>query len=222
MTTKSVIAIGTVVAALLVGIGGSSSAAVKHQPGEKGVVRGQTAQWSFDKEKVGSIPSGAHAFSGTWAVKAESDAPSPPHVLCQTGASQFPAIVLSDKVFTDVTVSTRFKPVSGNEDRAAGIIFRIQDQDNFYILRANALEDNINIYRYVAGSRQAIKEGSGKVPSGTWQELRVEVKGSDIRGYLNGKLVVEARDGTFKAGGVGLWTKADSVTCFDDVKAIAQ
>ncbi|MBJ6749463.1 family 16 glycoside hydrolase [Geomonas anaerohicana] len=160
-------------------------------------------------------------FSGTWAVKAESDAPSPSHALCQTGSARFPAIVLSDKVFADVTVSTRFKPVSGNEDRAAGIIFRIQDQDNFYILRANALEDNVNIYRYVGGARQAIKEGAGKVPSGTWQELRVEVKGNDIRGYLNGKLVVEARDDTFRGGGIGLWTKADSVTCFDDVKATA-
>lgn len=222
MTTKLLIAIGIVVAALTFGMGGRSDAAVEHQLNEKGVEGGQTLQWSFDKAKVGAIPAGAHLLSGTWAVKAESDAPSPPHVLCQTGSSRFPAIVLSDKVFTDVSVSTRFKPVSGNEDQAAGIIFRIQDENNFYILRANALEDNINIYRYVGGSRQGIKEGTGKVLSGKWQELRVEVKGSAIRGYLNGKLVVETHDDTFKSGKIGLWTKADSVTCFDDVKVAAQ
>ncbi|EKD59098.1 MAG: hypothetical protein ACD_55C00164G0001 [uncultured bacterium] len=80
----------------------------------------------------------------------------------------------------------------------------------------------MNIYKYVAGSRHTLNEGSAKVVSGKWQELRVEAKGNDIRGYLNGKLVVETRDDTFKAGKIGLWTKADSVTCFDDVKATAQ
>lgn len=179
-------------------------------------------QWSFDKDMKGGLPAGTRVFSGNWGVRAESDAPSPQHALCQTGSARFPALTLSDKIFSDVTVSTRFKPISGNEDRAAGIIFRVQDNDNFYILRANALEDNVNIYKYVAGSRHDIKDGSAKVVSGKWQELRVEVKGNVIRGYLNGKLVVEALDDTFKAGKVGLWTKADSVTCFDDVQATSQ
>ncbi len=182
----------------------------------------QTTQWTFDKEQAGKLPVGATVFAGNWAVRAESDAPSSPNALCQTGYADYPALSLSDKVYGDVTVTTRFKPVSGNSDRAAGIIFRIQDKDNYYILRANALEDNVNIYKYVGGWRRAIQEGSAKVPSGTWQELRVEVKGNTMRGFLNGKLVVEARDDTFKAGKVGLWTKADSVTCFDNVKATTE
>jgi Domain of Unknown Function (DUF1080) len=156
-------------------------------------------------------------LAGIWAISAESDAPSSPNALCQTGYADYPVLSLSDKVYGDVTVSTRFKPVSGNSDRAAGIIFRIQDKENYYILRANASEDNVNIYKYVGGWRRAIQEGSAKVPSGTWQELRVEVKGNHIRGFLNGKLVVEATDDTFKAGKIGLWTKADSFTCFDNV-----
>jgi Domain of Unknown Function (DUF1080) len=197
-------------------------ATVKYQPGDKNVESGQTLQWPFDSDPVGGLPAGAQAFSGKWAVRAEADAPSPFHALCQAGTAQYPALSLSDKIFADVVVSTSFKPISGNSDRAAGIIFRIQDRDNYYILRANALEDNINIYKYVGGSRHAVQEGSAKVPSGTWQELRVEVKGNTIRGFLNGKLVVEARDDTFKAGKVGLWTKADSVTCFDNVKATAE
>jgi len=194
----------------------------KYQSGDKNVEVGQTVQWTFDTEQVGGLPTGAKNFSGNWMVRVEVDAPSAPNALCQTGTAPYPALSLGDKIFADVIVSTSFKPISGSEDRAAGIIFRIQDKDNYYILRANALEDNINIYKYVGGSRHEIQGGSAKVASGTWQELRVEVKGNTIRGYLNGKQVVEARDDTFKVGKVGLWTKADSVTCFDNVTATAQ
>ena len=179
----------------------------------------KTTQWMFDREQVGKLPAGATGFSGNWAVRAESDAPSPPNVLCQTGKADYPALSLSDKVYSDVTVATRFKAVSGKTDRAAGIIFRIQDKDNYYILRANALEDNVNIYKYVGGGRRTIQEASAKVASGAWQDLRVEVKGNHIRGFLNGKQVVETTDNTFKAGKIGLWTKEDSVTCFDNVQA---
>lgn len=152
-------------------------------------------------------------------VRAEPDAPSQPNVLCQTASAPFPALHLTDVVYTDVVVSARFKPISGSADQAAGLIFRIQDKDNYYIVRANALEDNVNIYKYVSGQRLRIKEASAPVASGQWQELRAEVAGNRIRGYLNGQLVVEATDDTFAAGGIGLWTKADSVTCFDNVFA---
>ncbi|HTG82296.1 MAG TPA: family 16 glycoside hydrolase [Geobacteraceae bacterium] len=178
----------------------------------------RTTQWTFDKDQTGKLPAGTTVFAGNWTVRAETDAPSSPNALCQTGYADYPALTLSDKVYSDVTVTTQFKPVSGNSDRAAGIIFRVQDKDNYYILRANALEDNVNIYKYVGGWRRVIQEGSAKVLSGSWQELRVEVRGNHIRGFLNGKQVVEATDDTFKAGKIGLWTKADSVTCFDNVQ----
>ena len=181
----------------------------------------KATQWTFDKEKVGKLPVGSTNFGGNWVVKSEPDAPSLPNVLCQTGKADYPALSLSDKVYTDVTVATKFKPISGKTDRAAGIIFRIQDKDNYYILRVNALEDNVNIYKYVGGWRKAIQEASAKVPSGVWQELRVEVSGNHIRGFLNGKQVVEATDNTFKAGKIGLWTKEDSVTCFDNASIVA-
>jgi hypothetical protein len=200
----------------------NSQATVKYQPGDKNVEAGQSLQWTFDSDRVGGLPIGAQVFSGNWAVRAESDTPSLPYALCQTGTDLYPALSLSDKIFTDVVVSTRFKPVSGSTDRAAGIIFRIQDKDNYYILRANALEDNVIVFKYVGGRRSEIKEGLFKVPSGKWQELRVEVKENTIRGYLGDNLVVETHDNTFKAGKIGLWTKADSVTCFDNVKATAK
>ncbi len=181
-----------------------------------------STEFNFDKDAVGALPQGAVTFSGVWAVRAEGDAPSPPNALCQTGTATFPALSLTSVAYADVVVVTRFKPIAGREDQAAGIIFRIQDKDNYYILRANALENNANIYKYVAGRRSILKEGTAKVASGKWQELRMEVMGNRIRGLLDGQLVVEASDDTYQTGGVGLWTKADSVTCFDEVKITAK
>ncbi|MDO8717219.1 MAG: DUF1080 domain-containing protein [Dehalococcoidales bacterium] len=177
-----------------------------------------SATWTFDTEPVGELPQGAAVFSGNWSVRSEPDTISSPNALCQAGIATFPALTLSDTVYSDVLVQIHFKPISGNTDRAAGIIFHVQDKDNYYIVRANALENSVNIYKYVNGVRSLLKEGTAKVLSGQWQELRVEVVGSRIRGFLNGRLVVETSDGTFKSGKVGLWTKADSVTCFDDVE----
>ena len=179
------------------------------------------SRWTFDTDPVGGPPQGATVFSGNWLVRAESDTPSVPNALCQTGRATFPAMTLSDAVYTDVLVSTRFKPISGSIDRAAGIIFHVQDENNYYIVRANALEDNVDIRKYVNGSRSTLKVRSVEVLSGQWQELRVEVLGSRIQGFLNDQLVVEISDDTFKSGKVGLWTKADSVTCFDDVEVRA-
>jgi len=195
---------------------------VRYQPSDKNVSPGQESAWNFDRDPAGGLPTGIEVFDGTWAVTAEEGAPTPPNALCQTGTADFPAIALSDRVYADVEVSVHFKPVSGRDDQAAGIIFRLQDRDNYYILRANALEDNVILFIYASGKRTSIKETNAKVPSGQWQELRVEVIGNTIRGFLDGQPVVEATDENYKAGRVGLWTKADSVTCFDNVRVIAK
>jgi hypothetical protein len=173
--------------------------------------------WNFDADATGAIPSGAEVFSGNWVVRAEADAPSRPNALCQVGEAEFPALALGPGVYGDLTVTMRFKPISGRVDQAAGVISRVQDKDNYYIIRANVLETNVNLYKYAGGRRSGLKDGGAKIANGQWQELRLEVSGDRLRGFLNGQLVVEATDGTYKAGRVGLWTKADSVTCFDDV-----
>jgi hypothetical protein len=208
------------VAVLSAGCGGKPQ--VRYQPGDRTAAAGQTEEWGFDKDEAGKPPTRAEVFGGTWEVRAETDAPSPPNALCQTGSADFPAVRLGDKVYTDLTASVRFKPVSGKDDQAAGIIFRVQDANNYYILRANALEDNVILFRYASGSRSTLKEGTAKVPSGQWQELKLEVEGNRFRGFLNGQLVVEATDDAYSAGGVGLWTKADSVTCFDNFRVTAK
>ena len=173
--------------------------------------------WTFDGDAASGVPAGAEVFSGSWVVRAEADAPSKPNALCQVGDTEFPAIALGSSVYGDLTVSLRFKPISGKVDQAAGIIFRIQDRNDYYIIRANVLESNVNLYKYAGARRSGIKDGGAKVAVGQWQELRLEVSGDRLRGFLNGQLIVEATDSTYKAGRVGLWTKADSVTCFDDV-----
>ena len=173
--------------------------------------------WNFDEDSPGDPPAGAEAFSGTWEVRPESDAPTEPNALCQAGEAQFPALALSDEEYTDLAMTTSFKPISGEEDQAAGLIFRVQDEGNYYIVRANALEDNVAIFKYVNGRRSEIASESPDVELGEWQELRVEVTADKIRALLGRKEVVEATDDEFASGRVGLWTKADSVTCFDDV-----
>lgn len=200
-----------ILAILILACGGGTT--VKYSPGQSG----PAASFTFDQDPVGKLPDAYRAFTGSWQVREEPGTPSPPNALCQTGKAEFPAIQLTDAVYTDLTLSARFKTISGREDQAGGLIFRIQDQSNYYILRANALEGNVNLYKYVGGQRSEIKGGSAQVRAGQWQELKVEVRGRHLRGSLDGRLVVEADDETFKAGKVGLWTKADSVTCFDDV-----
>lgn len=187
-------------------------------------VEGQQRLWNFDEDRTGSPPKGSEVFAGTWEVRREPGAPTEPNAVCQTGEAKFPALVLGDARYMDLALSTEFKPVSGEEDRAAGLIFRLQDEDNYYIARANALEDNVAIYKYSGGERSELASAPVRIDpteAGEWRELRVEVDGNRIRVLLDLKEVIEATDDEFGAGRVGLWTKADSVSCFDKVLAEA-
>jgi beta-xylosidase len=117
-----------------------------------------------------------------------------------------------------VAVSVRFKPVSGTVDQAAGLVARYRDQNNYYIVRANALENNVRLYKVERGKRKQFAGVNVTVPANAWQTLTWEVKGTHFRVFLNNTLLFEAEDRTFShAGKVGLWTKADSVTYFDDL-----
>jgi len=115
-------------------------------------------------------------------------------------------------------VSVRFKAVAGEVDQAAGLLVRGQDQNNFYVARANALEANVRLYKVTDGVRRQIAGRNIEVPSGAWQSLRLEVAGDTLTVAFNGERIIETRDATFpQAGKVGLWTKADSLTHFADL-----
>jgi hypothetical protein len=142
-------------------------------------------------------------------------------VLAQTAeTSPWAVAILEDLKFSDVDVTVRFRPVSGKDDASGGIIFRAKDARNYFVVRANGLEDNFRLYTMKDGSRKQLATAKVDPPKlGEWHTLRVVAKGSKIQAYLNGKLQIDHEDKTYADGYVGLWTKADSVTEFDDLEA---
>jgi len=158
---------------------------------------------------------------------ADPTATSKPNIVAQTSTDttdyRFPLLIADEGSFKDLGLSVRFKAVSGEVDRAGGLVFRLKDANNYYIVRANALEDNYRLYHVVAGNRRQFAGANFKVTSGEWHELHVECVKNKIICYYDGVRKIEATDDTFKdAGKIGLWTKADSVTYFDDLKVVAK
>jgi hypothetical protein len=177
--------------------------------------------FSFDHDAVGAPPGGwtcgaTGKGKAEWRVEADPSAPSPPNVLKQSGAAAFPWCVRRDASLSDGFVETRFKPIAGREDQAGGVVWRWQDGDNYYVARANALEDNVSLYYTVGGSRKTLKYVDAPVPTNQWHTLRVDFRGKRIAVTFNGKTYIEMDDDHIEAAGaVGVWTKADSVTAFD-------
>ena len=132
---------------------------------------------------------------------------------------RFPLLAVRDWIGSDYQMQARFKLVSGNVDRAGGLAFRMKDQDNYYVVRANGLESNVNLYKFVDGRRSLVHEARADVPTGVWQALSIEARGPRIRWALEGQALAEVDDATYDSGGIGLWTKADSVTCFADLSS---
>ena len=194
---------------------------------------GQTQAYNFDGDKPGEIPAGFHGArtgqgtEGKWVVMADSTAPSKPNVVAQTSKDRtdyrFPLLIADQGSYQDLEISVKFKAVEGDVDRAGGLVFRLKDANNYYIVRANALEDNYRLYHVISGSRRQFAGANFKVTAGEWHELRVECVGNKIICYYDGAKKIEATDDRFKdAGKIGLWTKADSVTYFDDLRVTAK
>jgi len=154
---------------------------------------------------------------GQWAVEEMAGAPSGKKVLVQRATkNEFNVIVAPPGPYTDVDVSMKFKPISGREDASGGIVFRF-NVGKYYVVRANALEGNFRLYYYDRGRRQ-LASASPKAPTlGQWHTVRLVAIGDQMQAVLNGKLYLNHHDSRFKSGRVGLWTKADSVTAFDDL-----
>lgn len=185
----------------------------------------------FDGDPAGQPPKDmtfARTGDGTmgkWHVRAEADAPSPPNVLAQLDPDdtdmRFP-IAVTDAQLRDARVSVRCKLISGKVDQAAGLVVRYRDENNYYITRTNALENNVRLYTMKDGKRRQIASWSGPVKSNVWHDYAMEIRGDHIQVFWNGKRVLDHHDGTFtEAGRVGVWTKADSITYFDDLKTEA-
>ena len=154
--------------------------------------------------------------AGQWAVEEMAGAPSGRKVLVQRATQNEFNVIVAPGSYADVEVSMQFKPIAGREDASGGIVFRFTD-GKYYVVRANALEDNLRLYDYDRGRRQ-IATARVKAPAlGQWHTLRLVAVGDHMQAWLNGTLELDHHDSRFKAGRVGLWTKADSVTAFDDL-----
>ena len=177
---------------------------------------------NFDKAEAGKPPSGWTATqTGTGQAKGEvvpdATAPSKPNVLKQSGQAAYPVALKDDTSLKDGFVEVKFKALSGKEDQAAGLVWRAKDANNYYVARANALENNVTIYHTIDGRRTEKKRARMTVAANQWHTLRVEFQGSHFAVMLNSQKALEWDDETFKdAGKLGVWTKADSVTSFDD------
>jgi hypothetical protein len=188
--------------------------------------------WNFDSDKPEAAPGGfsfgrtGQGKEGRWVVVAAPDAPSKPNVLAQMDADptdyRFPVAVVDSSSFKDVKLSVSCKPISGKVDQGCGLVWRYKDANNYYLTRANALEDNVRLYHVKDGKRVQFASWSGKVASKQWHKLEVEAKGDRFEVTFDDKKILDAKDTTFtEAGKVGLWTKADSVIQFDDLAASA-
>jgi hypothetical protein len=186
---------------------------------------------SFENDAIGVVPKDWTATrTGTgdpkWTIEHDQTAPSKLKIVKQSGRATYPLLLKDDTSIKDGFIEVKFKAIAGSEDRAAGLAWRARDADNYYVVRANALEDNVVLYKTVHGARRPLdivgrKGGYGinvAVPANQWLALRVDFSGSRFRVIYNGKQLFEVEDATFSdAGKVGLWTKADSVTLFDEV-----
>jgi hypothetical protein len=203
---------------------------------------GRAETINFDAAPPGSLPSGwtsAMTHRGgapKWEVVNDDTAPSKPHALAQTSSDKtsgrFPLAILNQADIRDGELRVKFKPVSGSGDQAAGLVWRYRDENNYYIVRANALEDNVVLYKVEGGTRTALAPRGTpaktygvkhKVPSKTWSTLGVSFQGNLFTVSFNGQKLFEVDDSTFAgAGKAGLWTKADSVTYFDDFEVVGK
>lgn len=196
----------------------------------------------FEHTPPGGLPPGwvtamTHAGGNPeWAIVQDPTAPSPPFVLAQVSrdptAGRFPLAIWERAAVRNGEVSVAFKAVDGSIDQAAGLVWRYRDSNNYYIARANALENNVVFYKVENGIRISIPPKGlpsraygvkHAIPRGQWHTLRIVFEGERCRVFLNGEHVFDAEDRTFlQAGKTGLWTKADSLTYFDDFTVLGK
>ena len=185
--------------------------------------------WNFDREEPGTLP---REFSigtmfdgrpaGDWQVLATDRAKSPPHVFAQVigkGAEHaYKVALIKEIIASDLNLEVSFLPIQGRADMGGGLIWRAADDRNYYLARANPLEQNIRVYRVVKGVRHLLENFNQTIDVRRWHTLRVTHQGCHVNIFFDDKQVFDLCDKTFQAGMIGLWTKSDAVTYFDDLR----
>jgi len=185
---------------------------------------------NFDTAPVGKTPPGwtvtmtNHGGPPKWEVRRDQTAPTQPYVLAQVSNdptdNRSPLAILNTLNLRDGDVSVRLKPVAGHEDQGGGLVWRYRDENNYYLVRANALTKSISVYKVENGRRiPLLAEVKHDVPSNSWSILKVSVRGNHFQVYVDHRRVLHGQDNTFSGPGkVGLSTAGDSVTYFDDFR----
>ena len=187
-------------------------------------VNGSVKSWTFDSDPQGGLPEGWVGLTGVWRVEPAPDAPSAPNVFSQTSESgkggHFNVTTAREPLLKDLELSVKLRALEGQEDQGGGLVWRFRDLKNYYIARHNPLENNYRVYKVVDGRRTQLASADVEAPAKVWHEMKVTMKGPLIQCYLDGKMHLTVEDQTFTEGGhLGLWTKADARTQFDDLHA---
>jgi len=181
--------------------------------------------WNFDGDKVSNIPPGFTNEGGEWKIVADPTAPSKPNALAQlakNSGSTFNLTLVSGLQFKNVDISVKMRAVAGREDQGGGLVWRTRDANNYYVVRYNPLEDNYRLYKVEKGKRIQLQSANVKHSEG-WYTLRVTMKGDHIQCFYDGQKYLDLQDSTFpEPGKIGLWTKADARSHFDDLKVIGE
>jgi hypothetical protein len=181
-------------------------------------------KWDFESDAVGAAPRGfsfgrtGRGAEGRWIVQAHAGTKVLAQVDADDTSFRFPLAIASEPVVRDVRVGVRCKMISGEVDQACGLVARYFDRDNYFVTRANSLENNVRLYTVRNGSRSEIASFSGPITLNSWHDFRFELRGDHLEVFWDGKRVIDHHDATFPdAGRTGAWTKADSITYFDDL-----
>jgi hypothetical protein len=177
--------------------------------------------WNFDGEKAGQFPAGFTSQKGEWKIVADLTSPSKPNALAQlakNSGSTFNLILVSGVQLKTIDASVMMKAIAGQEDQGGGLIWRAGDASNYYVARYNPLEDNYRVYKVEKGKRSELQSADVKHSDG-WHTLRVTMEGDHIQCFYDGNKYLDVKDSTFQEPGkIGLWTKADAQSHFDDLK----
>ncbi|MCP5005092.1 MAG: DUF1080 domain-containing protein [Planctomycetes bacterium] len=203
---------------------------VERQKDEAEIVyKGATTLWNFDIDENGKIPNGfsnqltGKGGPGKWEIIKDGTAPGTSSVIAQTSQEylgyHFSMAISEKEAYDDFELTVKFKGIKGKEDQGGGPVWRYQDNNNYYIARANPLENNYRVYKVVNGNRIQMDSVRLKVTGGEWHTIRIIARKDLIQCFYDGQPYLEVKDDTFqKEGKIGLWTKADAVTYFDDLE----
>ena len=188
--------------------------------------KGEAKLWNFEDAKIDALPDDfSNQMTGKgglkkWKTTEDHTAPSPPNVLALTPqvVYHFNMTINEKETYDDLEIIVKFKAVKGEIDQGGGPVWRYQDPDNYYIARANPLENNFRVYKVVNGNRLQMNSARLKVTTNEWHTINIINRKDRIQCYYDGRLYLEVADDTFKSGKIGLWTKADAVTYFDDLE----